>query len=170
MTPPDRFETPRLSARRVNESDLQYVIAVDTDPVMAAWLSGSITSRTESEARLQRWLEEERRTGLGFWIFFSGEEPVGHGGLFTSKRDPGFIELGYAVLPAHWGHGYASEMAHAFLEIARSADIRPIVALTRRTNERSRRVLEKCGLRNAGDLYVDAIDYVRYLADDLQRP
>ena len=165
MRAPDRFMTPRLSARRIDGSDLQYVISVDTDPLMVPWLSGTTSSAAESEARLQRWLDEERQTGLGFWIFFDGSEPVGHGGLFSSKRDPNHFELGYAILPAHWGRGYATEIAQAFLRMARELQVAPVVAITRVANERSRRVLEKCGLRFDREFYADDTHCVRYALD-----
>jgi RimJ/RimL family protein N-acetyltransferase len=165
MRPPDNFKTSRLSARRVQLSDLAYVASVDTDQQMIPWLTGKTSTPAESEARLRRWLDEDHHTGLGFWIFSIAGEDVGHAGLFQSKRDPGYVELGYAVLPRFWGHGYATEMAQAFLEIAETHEIERVVALTRAANAGSRRVLEKCGLRFDSDIHADGIDLVRYVYD-----
>lgn len=164
MRPPADFATERLRARRMAESDLDYMVTVDTDPVMQATLTGRISSRAESDARLTRWIDESKRSGLGFWLFHDTQgQAVGHGGLFESPRDPGCIELGYAVLPQFWGHGYATEMAIALRNLAHALKLAHVVALTRTTNAPSRRVLEKAGFRYERDLLANDILFARYV-------
>ncbi len=146
------------------ESDLDYMVTIDADPVMQATLTGRISSRAESDARLARWIDESKRTGLGFWLFHNVDGvAVGHGGLFDSPRDPGCIELGYAVLPSFWGRGYATEMAIALRDLARSLKLTGVVALTRTTNAPSRRVLEKAGFIYDRDVFANDILFARYV-------
>lgn len=63
----------------------------------------------------------------------------------TGRRE---ADLGYMLARRHWGHGYATEAAsalveHAFAQLA----VERVYALVDVGNERSRRVLEKAGLR-----------------------
>lgn len=164
MRAPETFHTHRLNARRIAEGDLDYIVAVDTDEQMQATLSGRASTTAESQARLLRWLDEERTTGLGFWIFYDeANRAVGHGGLFTSPRDRGFFELGYAILPQFWGRGYATEMGIVLRDTAHDLRIPGLIAMTRATNLPSRRVLEKCGFVYDRDVENGEILFARYV-------
>ena len=59
----------------------------------------------------------------------------------------GARQIGYSVLPAHWGRGIATEAVRLLL--AEVAD-RPLEARVAEDNPASRRVLEKAGFRPAG--------------------
>jgi RimJ/RimL family protein N-acetyltransferase len=56
------------------------------------------------------------------------------------------VEVGYAVAPAFWGKGIATEAAKALIDtVFRVTKTERIVANSRVINPASRRVLEKCG-------------------------
>jgi [ribosomal protein S5]-alanine N-acetyltransferase len=146
------FSTPRLKARRIAASDLNYVVLTDSDPQIHTSIYPVQPSRAESEARLERWLREEREANLGFWIFKLGIDDIGHAGLFRSSRIKGAIELGYVIRPPYWGNGYATEMARGIIEtVARAANLGTVLAVTKPHNVASQRVLEKAGFRSLGD-------------------
>jgi RimJ/RimL family protein N-acetyltransferase len=57
-------------------------------------------------------------------------------------------DLGYALVPEHWGSGYAGEAALSVINaVWRDFDITRIVAITKPENEGSIRVLERLGFR-----------------------
>jgi RimJ/RimL family protein N-acetyltransferase len=59
-------------------------------------------------------------------------------------------ELGWALIRAHWGHGYATEAAAAIRDWARECrSIDRLVSLISADNARSRRVAERLGARPA---------------------
>ncbi len=147
----DQLTTTRLRARRIRATDLPYVILTDTDTEMVRWTYGTVSSRDESEQRLNRWLREEREGQLGFWIFSNGADDIGHGGLFRSVRVEGEIELGYALRPQYWGKGYATEMAHALVDVARKLALPRLIAITMASNGPSQRVLVKCAFSPDGE-------------------
>jgi ribosomal-protein-alanine N-acetyltransferase len=63
----------------------------------------------------------------------------------TSRRE---ADLGYMLARRYWGHGYATEAASALVAIAfGTLGVERVRALVDVGNERSRRVLEKAGLR-----------------------
>lgn len=76
--------------------------------------------------------------------------PIGLCGLV--KRD--FLpspDLGFALLPEHCGHGYATEAARAVLKHAQlELRIERLYAIVRSGNQRSVRLLEQLGFRRAG--------------------
>ncbi len=60
-------------------------------------------------------------------------------------------EIGYWLGTAHWGKGYAAEAVSAFVDYAFTTfDFERLEAWVFATNERSARVLEKCGFRHEG--------------------
>lgn len=70
--------------------------------------------------------------------------------------DPADLELGYRLLPSHWGRGLATEAAttlvgKAFGELG----VDRVVATTMAVNTASRRVLEKTGLRHVHTFHHD---------------
>jgi RimJ/RimL family protein N-acetyltransferase len=63
----------------------------------------------------------------------------------TGRRE---ADIGYMLARRHWGHGYATEAAGALVEQAfGQLGVERVYALVEIANERSRRVLEKAGLR-----------------------
>jgi RimJ/RimL family protein N-acetyltransferase len=73
---------------------------------------------------------------------------VGAGGYFGPPSEEGEVEIGFSVMPAWQGLGYATEMAELLIENA-FTDIRvkKIIAHTTLVNSASCKVLEKCGFR-----------------------
>lgn len=85
--------------------------------------------------------------GFGAWLVFEGGEVVGDAG-FHGPPAGGEVELGYSTLPAHRGHGFASEAARALVEWALGQPgVERVVAEGEPINAASRRVLEKIGMR-----------------------
>ncbi|TPW26530.1 GNAT family N-acetyltransferase [Pararhizobium mangrovi] len=68
------------------------------------------------------------------------------------------LELGYWLGAPFWGKGYATEAAHALVDMAfRTRDIDRLHARCRVTNAASRRVIEKCGLQYQGETTVASL-------------
>ena len=73
-------------------------------------------------------------------------------------RDPSvvhahWLELGWALRREHWGQGYAAEIGRAGLAFAFDVlGARAVVSCTARHNARSRAVMERIGMRYAGEI------------------
>ncbi|MBV8726513.1 MAG: GNAT family N-acetyltransferase, partial [Candidatus Eremiobacteraeota bacterium] len=154
--------------RAVTERDLPYVIAIDTDWDIQKTLFRTISTPIESKARLERWQQVWSDHGFGFWVFQDAAgKQVGHAGLFPSRHDPSWIEIGYVLKPPYWKLGYATELAMAILRIGFERLRMPrIVAVAHAENVASRRVMEKCGLSFDREfLYADKWPSVLYTAE-----
>ena len=66
----------------------------------------------------------------------------------TSRRIDGAIEVGWRLARAHWGQGYATEAARAWLDMGFGAlGLAEIVAFTVPANLRSLAVMRRLGMR-----------------------
>lgn len=64
-----------------------------------------------------------------------------------------WLEIGWALRREHWGQGYASEIGTAGLTYAfEELGARAVVSCTARHNLRSRAVMERIGMRYAGEI------------------
>ena len=68
------------------------------------------------------------------------------------------LEIGYWIGEPYWGRGYATEAAHALVDLAfRATDIDRLNVSCRVTNTASRRVIHKCGFQYAGQGMMDSV-------------
>ena len=71
---------------------------------------------------------------------------------------PHGLELGYWIGEPYWRHGYATEAAHALVDLAfRATAIEALNVSCRVINAASRRVIHKCGFQYAGQGMMDSI-------------
>jgi ribosomal-protein-alanine N-acetyltransferase len=91
--------------------------------------------------------------GWGIWLMLHRAEQVLLGDIgFKGPPDKrGAAEIGYSVLPAYQGQGYATEAAEALINWGLAQPgTRRIVANCRADNAASIRVLEKAGMHRTG--------------------
>jgi len=165
MNAPSTVKTLRLTGRRVQDGDLEYVIETDSDVRIQRWLFGKVQTQQESRERHARWMQGWHDAGFGFWIFRDDAGTiVGHGGIFRSPREEGEIEVGYALRPAYWGQGFATEITRLSLKVGfEEVGARRIIGIAQATNAASRHVMEKCGMVFEAVLpSLEGVDGVRY--------
>ena len=138
------LQTARLTLTDVTQDDAAFVLELLNDP---GWIRniGDRGVRTLDDARA--YIRD--RFGKSFWLVVrdaSGER-LGMCGL-VDRDGLDHLDIGYAYLARHSGHGYATEAAVAVLAYAREAlGHETIAAITAPDNTASQRVLEKVGLR-----------------------
>lgn len=151
----ETFETARLAATAIAPRDLADYCRLFSDKLVAATLGG-VRSREETERYLQLGVEHWRRHGFGIWTFrnrsdarFVGRAGLRHGQVGGRAE----IELLYALLADEWDKGLATEIARALMSLAEERlGLDSVVAFTRPTNRRSRRVMEKAGFIYESDI------------------
>lgn len=144
----DSFHTERLVATRLHEADLGELCRMHQDAKVMATLGGT---RSEEHTRqfLQTNLSHWDEHGFGLWGVRTASERafVGRGGLrhvHVGGHDE--VEVAYALMPAFWGCGLATEIARALVKIAFEVlELAELVTFTTTTNQASRRVMEKAG-------------------------
>ncbi|PLW68703.1 GNAT family N-acetyltransferase [Streptomyces sp. SCUT-3] len=170
--------TDRMVLRPLTEADADHLAALNSDPEVMRFLDGDgppspETVRTRILPRLMRrwawpgehgyWAAETadgkgaggKGAGggefLGWFEFRPLDEDAGGGG-----GDGGTVELGYRLRRAAWGRGLATEGARALLRKGFTGlGVDRVTATTMAVNVRSRRVMEKAGLRYVRTFHQD---------------
>jgi RimJ/RimL family protein N-acetyltransferase len=146
------LRTRRLLLRRWRTEDRDPFAALNADPAVMEHFPAPL-SANDSDAfvdRIQSGLDER---GWGLWavevqdshafIGFIGLNPATFDAPFTPA-----VEVGWRLAREHWGRGYATEGARAALEFGFvDLELDEIVSFTTHANTRSRRVMERLGMR-----------------------
>jgi ribosomal-protein-alanine N-acetyltransferase len=147
-----QLRTARLLLRPWRAQDLDALAALNADPaVMEHFVA--LPSRTQSAVMLERLQDGFREHGYGFWaVEMPGTEPlIGFIGLAPVPAQMPFapgVEVGWRLAREHWGRGLAAEGAQAALDYGFGPlGLSEIVAYTAARNVRSRRLMERLGMR-----------------------
>jgi RimJ/RimL family protein N-acetyltransferase len=147
------LRTSRLRLEPVEESHVEGLLALHSDPLVMRFLGGP---KTDEE--VWAWIGEARnqweRFGFGWWAAiaqrteqFVGVASTQH--LETDKAKP--IEIGWRLRPAHWGQGFATEAGRAMLRFAfDELQVPEVYAVARPENHASLRVMERLEMHPAG--------------------
>jgi len=140
------LRTERLLLRRWRASDRDAYAAMNADPVVMEHFA-KLLSRAESDDHVDRIEARFRDEGYGLWaVEVPGvAEFIGFVGLWAPGFDAHFtpaVEVGWRLMPEHWGNGYAVEGAVASMDdgFAR-LELDEIVSMTTPANLRSQRVM-----------------------------
>ncbi len=164
----DRVRTQRLVCERPEPDDLPDVLGLLCEPRVARWLwpDGQPPGEERVRAIHERNLKHWELHGFGLWLVRdrASGELVGRGGLqHTFVAGMHEVEAGWAIAPARWGSGLATEVAQAALSTGfDELGLLRVVAFTLPFNERSRRVMEKTGFRYVKDIEHVGLPHVLY--------
>jgi RimJ/RimL family protein N-acetyltransferase len=138
--------------RRWRDGDREAFAAINSDPRVMKFFSASLT-RAESDAMVDRIEKHFGEHGFGLWAI---EAPgvasfIGFAGLTWARFSAPFtpcVEIGWRLAFEYWGHGYATEAARLALGYGFGTLALPeVVSFTSATNQRSRAVMERLGMR-----------------------
>jgi RimJ/RimL family protein N-acetyltransferase len=145
--------TERLLLRQWVPADREPFAALNADPLVMEHFPAPL-SRADSDGLADRIEAKFRTQGFGFWAV---EVPTvtpfaGFIGISVPSFETHFtpcVEIGWRLARTHWNMGYATEGAAAALRYAFGTLRLPqIVAFTAPGNSRSRRVMDKLGMRH----------------------
>jgi len=149
-----------LQARPAHQRDLAFLATLAQDSRVTAYVGdGRPWTEDYLQQRLAQACGEEFggsvREGVGWFIASTGA--LGDVGLLSLRRDGPCVEIGFWVLPAHWGQGVAGLMVQRALAMcAEAGDVHSLQARVHVDNVASRRVLERAGfLREERDTVHD---------------
>lgn len=161
------LETERLVLRRFTAADVDAVTALDADPAVMRYINGGRpTPREEIEHDyLPAWLAYyDRGDRWGFWAAVEKATGafLGWFHLRPQPEDPpDEPELGYRLVQAAWGKGYAAEGSRALVHKAfEELGATRVYATTMVVNEASWRVMQKAGLRYVRTFHMDWPDRI----------
>ena len=152
-----RVATPRLILREHRPEDLFPLHAILSDPA-ATWYLPEMRKDElcETEDYLRKVMQDkEKHSRLRFNLAIEAiptGELIGSVGLhlIEGNVDGAHYGMGYFIRPGLWNQGIATEAARAALDFIFAGDAFRVSAACLAENLASRRVLEKCGMRQEG--------------------
>lgn len=145
------IETERLLLRQWRDSDVESFAALNADQTAMRFMPGTMTA-DETGALVGRIRDHFDAYGFGLWaVEAPGVAPfIGFVGLQHVTFDAPFVaavEIGWRLLPAYWGNGYATEAATAVLRFGfENLNLDQIVSFTVLANKPSWSVMERIGM------------------------
>ncbi len=155
-TPLPHIETERLLLRHWRDSDREPWAAMNADPHVREFFPGLLT-REQSDASQDSLNAHITRHGFGFWALEERATGafIGFTGLLHTAFPARFtpcVEIGWRLAHPAWGKGYATEAARASLDYGfGKLGLASIVSFAVKANMRSRRVMERIGMRRDPD-------------------
>jgi len=146
------LRTERLLLRRWRAGDLAPFAALNADAEVMEHFPATL-SRAESRALVERIERCFEQRGYGLWAAELAEEAplIGFVGLWPVDDALPFapaVELGWRLARPYWGLGLAYEGALAAARYGlQQLELGSLVAYTAARNERSRRLMERLGMR-----------------------
>jgi RimJ/RimL family protein N-acetyltransferase len=149
------ISTERLLLRPWKDQDFLPFAEMNADPRVREFFV-SVLTREQSDAEIRHFQSTHERDGfslLAAELNATGEF-IGLIGLETmnivlpSVAQPA-VELGWRISRSHWGKGLAAEGARGVIRFAfETLQLREVLATTVPANLRSRRVMEKIGMKH----------------------
>ena len=141
------IETARLTLRRFRDDDRGTVARWNADVDFTQYLAG-VQTREQSDAVFDRWQRhwDERGFGLLAVVWRESGELIGRVGPQYHRMWADDPEIGWALDPAWWRRGIATEAGTAVVDWALGElGFERVVSITTEANGPSRNVMAKLG-------------------------
>ncbi|MCB0651418.1 MAG: GNAT family N-acetyltransferase [Saprospiraceae bacterium] len=103
--------TPRLRLRPITDQDLPHIFKGLSHPDITKYYAVSFDSLEATRAQMT-WFANLEKTGTGIWWAVcdrNNGDFLGAGGFNNLSREHQKAEIGFWLLPAHWGKGIMKE-------------------------------------------------------------
>lgn len=147
----EHVQSERLILRAPTSDDVSSLFEIHRDPATNQYNPhGPMKNLDQATARLQEWQHHWACDGFGYWSILLPDHPeiIGFGGLHRIRlADQEVLNLYYRFSTDSWGQGYATELAHTAIAIARKylPDL-CVVARISPVNKPSIKVAERVGM------------------------
>lgn len=148
------LETARLWTRHYNEEDSDLFFSINGNIDIMRYIR-NVKSREESDAFFREVLQYGKENPLyGRWPVFQKTTDLFVGSFaLIPVEHTNDMQLGYALLPEHWGKGYATELTKAGIDyVFTKTSLTEIFAYTDPANTASQNVLLKSGFHAKGEV------------------
>jgi RimJ/RimL family protein N-acetyltransferase len=141
--------TERLVLKPPREADIPALVALADNRHVAEMLARMPHPYGLAEARSFLAMARKGRAGAVYALTLASNGTfIGCAGLNATDRG---LELGYWIGEPYWRNGFATEAAHALVDLGFNATgVNVLHASCRVINPASRRVIHKCGFQYAG--------------------
>ncbi len=149
------IETERLILRELLPTDVDAFFELESSPEVHKYLGNKpISTIEQAHVGITNIRQQYIDNGIGRWAVVEKASGnfIGWSGLkyikTTENNHTNFYDVGYRFIPRYWSKGYATESAKAAIDYGfTKMALSEIIGFAMVTNIKSRRALEKCGLK-----------------------
>jgi RimJ/RimL family protein N-acetyltransferase len=151
VTIPVELRGARVLLRQWRAADREPFAQLNADPLAMQFFPAPLT-HDESDLMVARMQALIAARGWGLWCLEIDGACAGFTGLnipnFEAEFQPA-VEIGWRLLPRHWGNGYVTEAARLALDYGfEKLHLAGVVSFAAVHNVRSRAVMERIGMRH----------------------
>lgn len=160
--------TQRLMLRPVTLDDVEDIYAYSSDPEVGPNAGWKPHASREETRQVIREMFQDQETVWGITLKGTNRL-IGSVGLIADEKrcNDGVRMIGYSLAKPHWGNGVMTEAVLCALQYGfQRKGLAMISAYCYSHNTRSRRVLEKCGMRYEGTLRMGEKLYDNTVCDE----
>jgi ribosomal-protein-alanine N-acetyltransferase len=152
--------TERLIFSEINERDTEFIITLLNSPGWKKYIGDRhVFTETEAKAYIEKsFTKSYNENGFGFYklILKSNFLPIGICGI-VKRENLEHVDIGFALLPAYEGRGFAYEAAAAMMQYTTDKlGIKTIWAIALEENLSSIKLLHKLGMKEIKKIYWEA--------------
>lgn len=157
------FLTQRLTLRPRTLADSDACLAMDREPEVTRFVAGPWDDPVAHRAFIEHRTRHHYPSGMGYWSIMAPEGFAGWILLTPLDLHGPEIEIGWRIVRAVWGRGYATEAARPVLDHAfNTLGLPEVVADIDPANIASVRVATKLGMQPSGPALYAGREVVRY--------
>ncbi len=163
------FESSRLGFRVWEESDLDAFSRMNADEDVMRFFP-SVQTREQSRAFIERMQEHQQTHGFCYFVVdeLTSGDFIGFIGASHQDFEAPFtpcVDLGWRLLPAFWGKGYAQEGAKAVMVYLEHFNLKEVYAVAPSANTSSIKAMEGIGMIKRGEFQHPALVQIPRLVD-----
>jgi ribosomal-protein-alanine N-acetyltransferase len=143
----------RVILRDYSLDDLDAFTSWETDSEVMKYVSWISSGREESSQHLADAIEQSKTPNRQRYYLatelISTNTVIGGAGITILRQNEfgGIAEIGYFLLKAHWGHGYATEAAMLLIDyVFQNTKMHKVMASCNKKNLASEKVMKRCGM------------------------
>lgn len=142
--------TDRLILRKIEESDLEELYQMRTDPDVMRYINKEPQTREIVAGVIKQMHANWQNNDSINWAVTLKDDPrlIGSFGFWRTEKENHRAEIGYMLAKTHWRKGYLNEAMQAGLDYAfREMKLHSIEANINPDNDASRKLLQKFGFQ-----------------------
>jgi len=149
------IQTAKFTLRQFVDSDLENVFLGLSDPAIIKYYGVNYTSLAATKAQMQWFKElEDTKTGI-WWAIVSKDGAMFYGGIGLNNWSEMHrkAEIGFWLLPAHWGKGLMQEAVALVCDYAfNTANLHRVEAIVESANENCKKLMDKLHFEYEGTM------------------
>ena len=164
------LESERTILRQFTDLDLEHVFKGLSHPEVIQYYGISFDSLEATKEQLE-WFKDLEENGTGIWWAVcdkSSGDFLGAGGLCELSKEHKKAEIGFWLLPDHWGKGYMSEVMPVILHYSfNELQLHRIEGFVERNNENCKKAMDRLNFTLEGTMRDCEVKNGKFISMDI---